>query len=652
MSLSDLLTNFSALRANRPGIPEIQEILDLLSRPAVLVELASNRLICANAQAVELTAYTRRELATLELPSLFSEVADTETVRELDRRKDGWETTLTIRRGGQVPVEIQAHCLDAVGQWALLLFEPLAKRTRRLASADQDTAFWAALHGMASAALLGDISASIQAAVQAGQRLLEASTLAVYQTLPDKPGFELYFGRGEHGSLPRFVSPVELSQLKDTPLWTPGRHTLTGLQRAARIAGFRYLYALPLGQSQAFVGLLLIADDRSEPGSRLVPIGRVLAAVLTTILRLHMLDQNLNRRLQKQTIDLAVALTIRDEVQDGIMVLGQDLSILSLNQSAELILGYATREAAGQRVDTILIGADSLIPALKAAQQGITTPDLGNIELHRRGGESFLAHLQTIPVMVNDQVARIVILMQDLSEREEYRVRTQQLEQRALLGEVTAIFAHEVRNPINNISTGLQLMERKLPGDDPLQEQIKQCRVDCSRLGHLMDAVLDFSRSTEYRLAPLDLEPFFRRLLVRWRPRMARVNVNDVFKLEARTPRVPGDARALEQVFNNLISNAIEAMSPGGGTLAVNIGPHLGVRQRKTVLIKVSDTGPGIPDEIVERIFDPFFSTKSKGTGLGLAITKRIVTAHKGNISVESFPGGTVFQIQLPAVEE
>ena len=110
---------------------------------------------------------------------------------------------------------------------------------------------------------------------------------------------------------------------------------------------------------------------------------------------------------------------------------------------------------------------------------------------------------------------------------------------------------------------------------------------------------------------------------------------------------VLADARAIEQVFVNLISNAIQAMENEGGTLNIKIHPVSPETNPPQYEIIVADSGPGIPDDLVKHIFEPFLTTKAKGTGLGLAISRRIVTAHKGNIFVESFPGGTMFHVSL-----
>jgi PAS domain S-box-containing protein len=323
------------------------------------------------------------------------------------------------------------------------------------------------------------------------------------------------------------------------------------------------------------------------------------------------------------------------------------MTLVGMNPAAEWMLGYAEWEVKGHPVESILIGPDTLAPALSAAARGIPTHNIGNVALHRRSGQSFPAHLQTIPVGQEGQSTAQVVLITDISENEEIRQRTQQLEQRALLGEVTAIFAHEVRNPINNIFSGLQLMSANLPSDSPDQEDLSRLLGDCLRLNHLMESVLNFSRTNKYTFERVDLKQLVRRMLDRWLPRFSKVNVTAYFKPADDIKPVAGDARALEQVFTNLIGNAVEAMSKNGGNLAIRMEMVYSIPNRPQVMVTVSDDGPGIPDDIRDRIFEPFLTTKSQGTGLGLAITKRIVTAHHGSIQVNTFPGGTVFEVRL-----
>jgi signal transduction histidine kinase len=137
--------------------------------------------------------------------------------------------------------------------------------------------------------------------------------------------------------------------------------------------------------------------------------------------------------------------------------------------------------------------------------------------------------------------------------------------------------------------------------------------------------------------------------------RMVKVNVEHLIQSEPDCPAVRGNPRALEQVFTNLFANAIQAMNETGGKLAIKIQTRKlappskrGPNEQPYVEVLVADTGPGIPKELQEKIFQPFFTTSRNGNGLGLAISKQIITAHKGTIRVNSFPGGTVFHVQLP----
>jgi signal transduction histidine kinase len=215
------------------------------------------------------------------------------------------------------------------------------------------------------------------------------------------------------------------------------------------------------------------------------------------------------------------------------------------------------------------------------------------------------------------------------------------------LGEVMAIFAHEVRNPINNISTGVQLVAKRLGKESPLYESLQRVYKECSRLDQLMKDVLFFSRPLELRIQPLMLSELMDRILARWKPRFSQAGITCHTAYNSKTPLALADSRTLEQVIVNLITNAMEAM-PEGGTISVNIEPII-VHSGDMVELKIADTGPGIPPDVVNRIFDPFFTTKKDGTGLGLAISRRILVAHQGTIHVESFAdAGTVFSLSLP----
>jgi signal transduction histidine kinase len=150
------------------------------------------------------------------------------------------------------------------------------------------------------------------------------------------------------------------------------------------------------------------------------------------------------------------------------------------------------------------------------------------------------------------------------------------------------------------------------------------------------------------QLEPTDLVALLQRLLNRWSARIAQRNVRLIFQSPKACPPVLSDPRLIEQVFVNLIDNALQAM-PAGGHLSVTLQAVSRNGAGESVEVRVADSGPGIPDEARRRIFDPYFTTRPNGTGLGLAICKRLVTIHRGAIAVESFPGtGTIFTVTLP----
>ena len=489
----------------------------------------------------------------------------------------------------------------------------------------------------------------IQQILAIGQELTGANILAVYQAQEYSPLLRLSQSLGPDHIFPDSLPAQELVFLNQPQLWITGKRPNSNLQRFARSAGLHSLASAPIGQPNAVIGLLVLAGEQTPDYNRSPKIAQLLAAATTAAIQKQVASAHAQMEKQTMQARLRVAGVLDEHTGEGVVLLSPGLKIFHLNTSAEMLLGYADREVAGQPVENILIGSETLYPALNAAQQGSITFNLGNIRLYRRNGEDFLAQIRVFPVTEGEKVEQILVFIQDLSVQEQIRLQAQQLEQRAILGELTAIFAHEVRNPINNISTGLQLMAMNLPEQDPNQASIERMLQDCDRLAELIKSVLSFSRPLDYEMESVNLGVLLRRLLERLHPRITRIGVQYQLHIEPGALSISGNTRALEQVFNNLVNNALQAMGETGGRLAIRVQAMQPENKRSYLEVSIADTGPGIPKEIQEKIFQPFFTTEQHGTGLGLAITKRIVTAHKGNIRLESFPGGTVFYVQFPA---
>jgi two-component system, NtrC family, sensor histidine kinase AtoS len=634
--------NQSVSRPRIPGTQEFSALLNAFLEAAVVLDLRTLFVYQTNPAFIQLTAYSQIEIAGISIVDILPDFS-----QEFFTSGESLTASLSRRKRNPIPVIVQGWVLNPESHWGLLTFIPEAKHAETQGVWQSD--LFNGLIDLASLREEPTLEKSLLKGFEITRMITRAKKICIYKADSQQPRL-IRIAFDKHSEVfPEILPSSDLAQLATPSMWIPGKKVVAEVQRAALVANLGYIATIPLGQKNALFGLLVVGDQDSQPTDRLENIMRVISAHLTAALQHFILIDNLRKEVNSQKLAADVRGAVFEHSQEGILFLSPDLKILEINPAAEWMLQYAAWEVKNQPVGNVVIGPDRMMTVLESCCEGIPTHNMGNVSVHRRNGQSFPAHIQVIPVQKEKEVFGIVIFIRDISEHEQIRLRSQQLEQRALLGEFTAIFAHEVRNPINNISTGLQLVSARLPEEDINAEVLNRMLGDCTRLDHLMESILAFSKPQELRLEKIDLTVFLQRILDRWRPRLARVNVQPFFSAAQNLPMINGDSRALEQVFTNLISNAIDAMSKTGGTLAIHANPDHSLPNRPQVEVSVSDNGPGIPDDIRERMFEPFVTTKSHGTGLGLAITKRIITAHQGNITVKSFPGGTIFHVYLPA---
>lgn len=255
-----------------------------------------------------------------------------------------------------------------------------------------------------------------------------------------------------------------------------------------------------------------------------------------------------------------------------------------------------------------------------------------------------------LPVMqTHDETQRVVEafnrMIAELEKRQEQLLQAKKL---ASLGTLTSGIAHQLNNPLNNISTSCQILLEELQQAEPelLHKMLTNIEQEVHRARDIVRGLLEFSRIKEFCLVPTPLSDVVDR---------------SVSLISSQVPPgveivkdIPGglslnlDAQRMQQVFLNLIENAVHGIEQPPGQIRIKAGVN---PDRTTIFIAVEDTGKGIPENLLGRIFDPFFSTKEvgAGTGLGLSIVYGIVQKHGGSISVESKPGeGTRFTINLP----
>ena len=217
-----------------------------------------------------------------------------------------------------------------------------------------------------------------------------------------------------------------------------------------------------------------------------------------------------------------------------------------------------------------------------------------------------------------------------------------QAERLSTIGKMAALLAHEIRTPLVSIGGFARRMLRSTPPDDPRHEEMEIIVSEVRRLEKLVDEVLVYSRISKPEYKPTDINVLVQSVMITMRGELQKNSVRVKLDLDSGLPAAETDEAQLRQALFNLVTNALEAM-PSGGIL------ELTTRfDEKYLEIGVADTGVGINKENWDRLFTPFFTTKSTGTGLGLAIVSQVVDNHNGSLRFESIPGqGTSFHIRL-----
>ena len=241
----------------------------------------------------------------------------------------------------------------------------------------------------------------------------------------------------------------------------------------------------------------------------------------------------------------------------------------------------------------------------------------------------------------------------ELEKSEELQEQLRQAEKSAVIGRLGSAIAHEIRNPLNYINLTLDHLKSKfVPGDEQkvaaFTKLIGQIKSEVARINQQISDFLNYSRPANVNLRPVEARQLVEDSLRLVEGQAAENNIRISVVEHENIPLVLGDPEFLRSVFNNLFINAVQAMGNEGGNLNVKITSDDGA-----VRFEVSDTGSGISQDNLSKIFEPYFSTKETGTGLGLAIVQKIVDVHSGAIVVESKEGdGTKFTVRLPNAEK
>ena len=333
-------------------------------------------------------------------------------------------------------------------------------------------------------------------------------------------------------------------------------------------------------------------------------------------------------------------------ITEGVIVTDSNLSIMYINPIAATMFGFSGTQVVGNKLDQLLVTSDGIQSLIGDGSSAASIK-----YLHRRSGTLFPCSIKACTMEADGDQFNIFVLS-DQTETEEGRLKNEQLTQRAFLGDFASLLAHEIRNPVNNMRIWLANITNLAEGNEAIVSAAERIDGDCERISQLVSNILAFSKPIALNKEEIDLSLFLSEILEKWRLNFARKNITSYFNPPKDFPKFMGDPRTLEQVLNNLIGNSVDALDGHDGVITLKLSMVESETGRRQIMITESDNGPGIPEDKIDHIFEPFMTTKKNGNGWGLAISKRIITSHKGTIRVRSFQGGTVFEILLPAADE
>jgi signal transduction histidine kinase len=224
-------------------------------------------------------------------------------------------------------------------------------------------------------------------------------------------------------------------------------------------------------------------------------------------------------------------------------------------------------------------------------------------------------------------------------------------EKLASVGKLAASVAHELRNPLTSVKMWLFSIQRTIGRDEELERKFRTISEEITRMETVIRNFLEFSRPPGLKLQWHDVWSLLDNTMDLVAHHIEGRNIRIVREISRPAGRVRADADQLKQVFVNLLQNAAEAMTEGG-EIHVSTAVETEPGGRKMAVVRIRDTGPGMPDDVRQRIFEPFYTTKDDGTGLGLCIAARIMERHGGRLVLESStPQGTVFAVRIAAAE-
>ncbi len=411
------------------------------------------------------------------------------------------------------------------------------------------------------------------------------------------------------------------------------------------------LYPLP---DSPVKGVLLLGWKDAEPPAWLDSTLTAFSASHGALLRGWQSRQQVFEMQRKgRRAETAMQILMDELPQALVIVRTEDGRVSETSLSCERMLGYSAAALAAMRLEDWLTAPEAVV-AVRAACESGRINESGELTLYRRDGEGFPALLRAIPLRTGPSAEfhEVLVTITDLTSSRDARLEARHLQRQAVLGWMAASFAHEIRNPLNNLSLQLEELRTLYTLPDEASKLVVDSKAECDRLTEISRRMLDFARGQDFHPAPTDMAVLVKRVLARMQPVLDRTGVKSLFSSPEDLPQAMADPLSIEQVILNLIDNAAKAM-PEGGHLGVSLQLSALESGAPAVEVRVADTGQGLPPQVREKLFQPYVTTRSDGHGLGLALSRHILDAHRGALRADTYPGsGTVFRVFLPVAEQ
>ncbi len=342
---------------------------------------------------------------------------------------------------------------------------------------------------------------------------------------------------------------------------------------------------------------------------------------------------------------------ILEQMRSGLFTVDKDGQIVYFNRASGAILGFDPGTVRGNSIDDIFgVDQSEFRDRIRAALDSMKAEDRSEISII--GAESRQVPIGLSLSVIKDDsenLRGVIAVFQDLTEAKKLEERMRTTDRLAAVGQLAASIAHEIRNPLASISGSVEVLKDDL---DPRGENLRLMELilkETSRLNTILSDFLNFARIDKGRSGRCDLGVIVPEVIDLARGNEACDKVEITYKLHRPVIMIAGGEDQIRQVLWNLILNSAQAMDRRAGRIRIYTDDYPDDKSGDMIRLVVADDGPGIPDNVRDKVFDPFFSTKQGGTGLGLSIVARIIDHLGGRTEVDSPEGsGTEFSVYFP----